>query len=61
MLHPPVKFGFGLMKLPVGVLVANSLEDQIDLLFFVADDPNTKKFESLELLHLANRLMKKMK
>ena len=54
---PPVKFwGLSLLFLPIGVIAAKSLMDQIDVLYEVADDPCTPRDRSESLLRLVKRL-----
>ncbi len=56
----PVRFNLAsIVILPVGVLVAATLEDQVDRIYEVADDPNTEKSRARALAALAGKLIRR--
>ena len=60
MKNRPVTFNFAALAIvPISIFQAKTLDDQIDILFDLADDPATPKDRSIQLLKLIARIKAK--
>lgn len=55
-MKPAKLYGPALLQMPIGFLTAPTLEDQIDLLYEIADDPKTTKAKSMWYLGIISKI-----
>lgn len=55
--HRPVTlYGPVILALPIGFVIARTLEEQLDVLYSVADNPQTPRHRAEQLLRIVRKL-----